>query len=644
MENKTIIDNERMFLIIKLLDKFEGLARFRNFLTNSKDHKNREAIYYVADNQNDSEIWSNMESKKIYKCAFLDYDKDEIIHLYWSECRKTTEGTSKSLHCRLLYDSDRSDILENFKYGLLFDLKKDYSENSYIHDESSLSIMNQMKSMEKIPYKHPYDSISAGQLNETLHALAQKNEYAKRRFNLTPADDRTEYQRDYDRIIYSRAFRRMVDKAQIFSSNKGDHYRTRMTHTTIVCQIAKNIASQLQLNEDLAEAIAVGHDIGHTPFGHQGERTLHAILTGKKGFEIQNLGLEVDKDDKGDEIKKGYETDRFPYGGFKHNYQSVRVASSLEQQYMEIDGLDLTEQTLNGMWLHTKLKEDMVIKDFSEDFLSDKDVCEKDPCPFTLEGQVVAIADEIAQRSHDIDDAFSSNLITYKELQEHLELKKMSYLKNRVEKINNTMKSLKEKQRCFIDEDQMMNTQVSKAIVTHLIQDVCTQSKENIKKELPKLIEEFKTNGHHVNKRLIDFSQEGKQMCRYLENLITKKVINSHEVRLFDQNASNVVYTLFSAYYQNPMLLHNGTLQRIWKEYRTQGWYIVDFKEGKPELIKDMWNEITQTKISANPKKRTKLENELLAKRKILVRSICDFISGMTDNYALNEYNKILRR
>lgn len=635
MAQLDLMDNNNTFLIIKLLEKNNRLDAFRSYLKNSINSSNTEAIYWVGPNSNDSGIWERMEREKVYRCAFLDYDKDEIIHLYWSECRKNTEGVGKSLHCRLLYDSDRSDIIENFKYGLLFDLNEDYPEKSYIFDESSLSIMNQMKSMEKTPYMHSLSPVSVELLNENLHELAQKNEYAKRRFNLTSADDRTEYQRDYDRIIYSRAFRRMVDKAQIFSSNKGDHYRTRMTHTTIVCQIAKNIASQLQLNEDLAEAIAVGHDIGHTPFGHQGERTLHAILTGKKGFEIQNLGLGADE---------GYNAERFPYGGFKHNYQSIRVASSLEQQYMEIDGLDLTEQTLNGMWLHTKIKEKMAIQDFSEDFLSDKDVCKEDPCPFTLEGQVVAIADEIAQRSHDIDDAFSSNLITFKELQEHLELKKMSDFKNRVENINNTMQALKEKQRCFIDEDQMINTQVSKAIVTHLIQDVCKQSKKNIKKELPKLIEEFQTNGHHVNKRLIDFSQEGKQMCRYLENLITKKVINSHEVRLFDQNASNVVYALFNAYYQNPMLLHNGTLQRIWKEYRTQGWHIVDFKEGKPELIKDMWNDITQTRISANPEKRSEIENELLAKRKILVRSICDFISGMTDNYALNEYNRILRR
>ena len=119
----------------------------------------------------------------------------------------------------------------------------------------------------------------------------------------------------------------MVDKAQIFSSVKGDHYRTRMTHTLVVCQIARNICNALGLNSNLAEAIAAGHDLGHTPFGHQGERTLHAILTGEEGFEVENLALIGTN-----------KSNCYPFGGFKHNYQSVRVATMLESQYLEIDG------------------------------------------------------------------------------------------------------------------------------------------------------------------------------------------------------------------------------------------------------------------------------------------------------------------
>src|SRR5699024_654939 len=148
------------------------------------------------------------------------------------------------------------------------------------------------------------------------------------------------------------------------------------------------------------------------PFGHQGERTLHAILTGKEEFEVNFLSLKSD-----DPIED--ESVLFPYGGFKHNYQSVRVASCLESQYPEIDGLDLSEQTLNGMWMHTGKKVGLDIQDFSDGFLT-----EQGDVAFTLEGQVVAVADEIAQRSHDIDDAFASHLITPVELSQYLSLKK----------------------------------------------------------------------------------------------------------------------------------------------------------------------------------------------------------------------------
>lgn len=117
---------------------------------------------------------------------------------------------------------------------------------------------------------------------EMLHPLAQKNEYCRRQYNLRePQNDRGEFQRDYERIVHSKTFRRMVDKAQVFSASKGDYYRTRMTHSQAVAQIARAIAAELNLNLCLTEAIALGHDLGHTPFGHQGERTLNDILCDK---------------------------------------------------------------------------------------------------------------------------------------------------------------------------------------------------------------------------------------------------------------------------------------------------------------------------------------------------------------------------
>lgn len=169
-----------------------------------------------------------------------------------------------------------------------------------------------------------------------------------------PCPLRTEFQRDKDRILHSKAFRRLKHKTQVFISPAGDHYRTRMTHTLEVSQIARTIARALSLNEDLTEAIALGHDLGHTPFGHTGEEILNNLLP----------------------------------GGFKHNEQSLRVVEVIEN-------LNLTEETLDGILNHTgKIM------------------------PFTLEGQIVKIADRIAYLNHDIDDAMRAGLIKESDLPE----------------------------------------------------------------------------------------------------------------------------------------------------------------------------------------------------------------------------------
>ena len=165
-------------------------------------------------------------------------------------------------------------------------------------------------------------------------------------------DVRTCYQRDTDRIVHSKAFRRLMHKTQVFLSPEGDHYRTRMTHTLEVARIARSITRALGLNEDLAEAIAMGHDLGHTPFGHAGERALDALMP----------------------------------GGFRHNEQSLRVADVLEN---EGAGLNLTYEVRNGILCHTR-----------------------DPWPETLEGMAVRRADQIAYVNHDIDDAVRAGILT----------------------------------------------------------------------------------------------------------------------------------------------------------------------------------------------------------------------------------------
>lgn len=170
---------------------------------------------------------------------------------------------------------------------------------------------------------------------------------------------RTEYQRDRDRILHSKAFRRLKHKTQVFLSPEGDHYRTRLTHTLEVAQIARTIARALRLNEDLTEAIALGHDLGHTPFGHRGESILN---------------------------------DLYPKG-FKHNEQSLRVVDFLERRKPHIVGLNLTEDVKDGILNHTGYK-----------------------LPKTLEGQIVRISDRVAYINHDIDDAIRAKLLEENDL------------------------------------------------------------------------------------------------------------------------------------------------------------------------------------------------------------------------------------
>ena len=286
------------------------------------------------------------------------------------------------------------------------------------------------------------------------------------------------------------------------------------------------------------------------------------------------------------------------------------------------------------MWMHTKKKEGLDIKEFSDGYLT-----EAGNTAFTLEGQIVAVADEIAQRSHDIDDAFASHLISPEELLQYLELKKASLLKQRIVELLEEVNSLDSENRLFSNKNELIYTQISSIIVNYFILDVCTET-ENKMNEYDKA--KFDADGNTVQERLVWFSEEGEDLCKYLENIISKKVINSHEVTLFDQNGSNIVLALFRAYYKNPMLLHEGTLQRIWNEYRKQGFNIISFKEGKPQLIQDEWRRITTMQIPAEIGQRTPEQSDILKKRIILVRGICDFISGMTDSYAINEYHRIV--
>jgi dGTPase len=214
---------------------------------------------------------------------------------------------------------------------------------------------------------------------DSLAAYAATDELSRgRRFVEAPPSLRGEFQRDRDRIIHSTAFRRLVYKTQVFVNHEGDLYRTRLTHSIEVAQIARTIARALQLNETLAEAICLAHDLGHTPFGHAGQDALNACMR--------------------------------PHGGFEHNLQSLRVVDELEERYAAFPGLNLTFETREGILKHCSVNNARLLGDVGERFIK-----RQQP---SLEAQIANLADEIAYNNHDLDDGLRAELITIEELKE----------------------------------------------------------------------------------------------------------------------------------------------------------------------------------------------------------------------------------
>lgn len=579
--------------------------------------------YYNVRGVPNEDIIKNLDKKMKYHCLFVVYkEADDLLAIqvmYWGTCEINDQ---LNLHFEVPKKLDNDWMIKNAASYLELDIQNDFPTDGQVSIEFSPSLVDYLDYIRNPPYVCPAKKPGyCALLEETgLSPLAQKNEYCQRRYGIRePMEGRSEYQRDYDRIIHSKAFRRMADKAQIFTASKGDYYRNRLTHSLIVCQIAKAIATRLKLNLYLTEAVALGHDLGHTPFGHQGERTLNSILTG----QIKSPQNPLPEDECKDKA----------YGGFKHNYQSLRVASTLEEAYIEADGLDLSYQTLEGMFKHTKIDQS---KYKLEEFLTSDDeikaMCVEKPFSATLEGQTVAIADEIAQRCHDLEDAFSAKIMTIDILLESLQLRKARTLYDRVKKIQDNIAEVKNQSRKVADEDALLHKEISSAVVDYLVDDVvtCTEGKMRGMSPLP-------TGAFTANECLVCFSEGGKTVCDYLEKIISKQVINSVEVSQFDDCGERVVLGLFGAYYRNPKLLHIGTVRRIYHEMQRQNIQnLIDFETGDYKIVRNEWARITKS-VDVEQEQ----EGEYKLKRKILVRAICDFISGMTDTYAIMEYKKI---
>ena len=642
------------------------------------------AISYVEDSyksQCGHHYYTSTKDTETIRDLLLSMDVNDLAgyHVVFIEYRKTPEIFIKRLYVGKITHLERQEsrykinylvtnkiisplVIDNFmKYSNL-SIVRDFEEDSHISIEDSSPLMQQLfyalnspKNIANRAMKYPSLETEA-----SLSEFAQRNEYCLRFFNiLPPSETRSEYQRDYDRIVHSKAFRRMVDKAQIFTSSKGDHYRTRMTHTLCVAQIARSIASRLHMNVPLTEAIALGHDLGHTPFGHQGERTLD-----KMARDCANIG-------------------------FKHNYQSLNVASVLEEEYIECSGLDLSVQVLEGMWKHTKIRKsphDTLICDLKEFLpygIAEETLNRIHPescfCS-TVEGQIVFIADEIAQRSHDLDDALSAGLLNMENVIEALSLKKLHTLKAQIEALKASMYRAQKDQRMFVSERELLVSRVASQVINYFIDDVVkcfedfvAQSHDEVER-----IRVFFNANSCVDRQILHFSAEGQILNDYLETIVTKQVINSPEVAAFDDKATRVVSRLFELYYENPRLLHDGTLQRVFIETRKRTDNVIHFQDADIDLVNDEWKRIknpnnasrfrdlreafpstdftsyqsvlefkdsldeTSREYSIVTEYLASCLDEYKEKQKILVRSICDFISGMTDTYATEEYRKLL--
>ena len=314
---------------------------------------------------------------------------------------------------------------------------------------------------------------------------------------------RTVFQRDRDRVIHSAAFRRMEYKTQVFVNHEGDHYRTRLTHTIEVAQIGRTIARALGLNEDLAEAIALVHDLGHTPFGHSGEDVLDELLA--------------------------------EFGGFNHNRQSLRVVDYLERRYPNYPGLNLTYEVREGIAKHET---------------TDRPICpelfppEEKP---TLEASLVDIADAIAYNSHDVDDGLSSGILKWKALDdvpvwaEMLEQSKSLYPQ--------------------LDDDHRRYSMV-RLLVDGQATDLIDNTINNIERKNISSLKDVR-----VSKiALISFSADFKKKMETLKKFLSEQMYHHPHLVEMSQQAEEIIRTLFDRYKNNPQKLHGKYKLRLDKE------------------------------------------------------------------------------
>jgi dGTPase len=354
-----------------------------------------------------------------------------------------------------------------------------------------------------------------------------------------PSTHRSPFARDRDRILHSAAFRRLKDKTQVFVYHEGDHYRTRLTHSLEVAQIARSIARTMQLDEDLAETLALAHDLGHTPFGHAGERELDHLMKA--------------------------------YGGFDHNAQGLRLVTRLEQKYASFDGLNLTWESLEGLVKHNgplidadgngigHYKDKAIpptIVEYSEahDLELHKFA--------SLEAQAAALADDIAYNAHDVDDGLRAGLFDV------IDLGDIPLAGPALADVLRTHPKLQ--------QPRLVHETVRR-MIGEMVSDALTQTRKNLVRINPKSLADV----HDAGETIVCFSAQMQENTRVLKNFLTKRMYRHPTVMDAMDRARRIMADLFAAYMKNPSLLPKEWQEtHLFSEKSHQARQIADFIAG----------------------------------------------------------------
>ncbi|MDH5300271.1 MAG: deoxyguanosinetriphosphate triphosphohydrolase [Gammaproteobacteria bacterium] len=375
---------------------------------------------------------------------------------------------------------------------------------------------------------------------QNLASYAAHEQHSKgRQFSEPHPGFRSEYQRDRDRIVHSTAFRRLEYKTQVFVNHEGDLFRTRLTHSIEVAQIGRAIARVLSLNEDLTEAIALAHDLGHTPFGHAGQDALN------------------------DSMKQ--------YGGFEHNLQSLRVVDQLEQKYADFEGLNLTFETREGILKHCSQTNAKQLGNLGERFLLGKQP--------GLEAQLANFADEIAYNNHDVDDGLRSKLITPTQLRE-IELFRRHY-----DAVVSRYPDVSERRTIHETVRRMIN---------EVVNDLVATTSQNLRDCAPLNIDDVR----NAKQPLVGFSPAIREQTQLLKRFLRHNLYSHYRVYRMTTKAKHIVQSLFTALMDDIHLLPHEHQRLANQAEQQQG------RDGR-------------------------------------ARVVADYIAGMTDRYAIKEYQRL---